>query len=130
MTDCDSILEHKLALCKSISEGLLRQLKLKLKILAIEEALTGGNIAPGAPAQAVGGRVLAATGNTDDVGFYEDGYFYIQSERFQQIANMLHVSRSRVLREMAGLGCSAFKRAAIRILHTRFSATASAAATS
>ena len=40
MTGCDAILEQKLALCKSISEGLPRHLKLKLKIHAIEEAQT------------------------------------------------------------------------------------------
>lgn len=120
MTGCDAILEQKLALCKSISEGLPRHLKLRLKIHAIEEAQTesGADYEPvlailrqaagykvaGAIAQEDVGQVLTAIRNTDGVGFYEGGYLYIQSERFQQITDMLHVSRSRVLREMAGLG--------------------------
>ncbi len=120
MTGCDAILEQKLLLCKSISEGLPRHLKLKLKIHAIEEAQTesGADYEPvlailrqaagykvaGAIAQEDVGQVLTAIRNTDGVGFYEGGYLYIHSERFRQITDMLHVSRNRVLREMAGLG--------------------------
>ena len=48
--------------------------------------------------------MLTAIRNTDGVGFYEGGYLYIHSERFQQITDMLRVSRKHVLREMAGLG--------------------------
>ena len=120
MTGCDAILEQKLALCKSISEGLPRHLKLKLKIHAIEEAQaeSGADYEPvlailrqaagyrvaGAIAQEDVSPVLTAIRNTDGVGFYEGGYLYIHPDRFQQITDMLRVSRKHVLREMAGLG--------------------------
>lgn len=116
----DSVLKQKLSLYESLGRGLPQHLKLKLRILAIEEAQAETysdyskalEVLRSALSYQQGGAigledvgaVLTAIRNTEDIGEYAGGYLYIISERFTQLAEALHVSRLRVLRAMAGMG--------------------------
>lgn len=116
----DSTLRQKLTLYELLGRGLPQHLKLKLRILAIEEAQAETKIdyskalevlrsalsyqQGGAIELEDVGAVLTAIRNTEDIGEYAGGYLYIISERFTQLAEALHVSRLRVLRAMAGMG--------------------------
>lgn len=116
----DEILERKLSLCKTISEGLPRQLRLQLRIIAIEEAQEESgadytdvlDILKAAQDFSVNGRVvpfevnriLTAIRNIDGVGFCRGGYLYIESGRFTALMHKLHASRIAVLRELACMG--------------------------
>ena len=121
VSPADTILERKLSLCRMISEGLPRRLRLKLRIMAIEQAQeeSGADFSAmlevlrsadefrtdGSLNAADVSRVLTAIRNTEGLGTYRQGYLYIDTNAFTQLAFDLHVSRQRVLREMAGMGC-------------------------
>lgn len=116
----DTVLARKLSLYESLGRGLPQHLKLKLRILAVEEAQEDTQIDYSKALEVLrsalsyqqGGAigledvssVLTAIRNTEEIGEYAGGYLYIISERFTQLAEALHVSRLRVLRAMAGMG--------------------------
>ncbi|MDO5116388.1 MAG: hypothetical protein Q4D58_09860 [Synergistaceae bacterium] len=111
---------RKLALYGALGRGLPQHLKLKLRILAVEEAqeATGKdygkalNVLRSALSYEQGGAVgledvsavLTAIRNTEGIGEYAGGYLYVASDRFTRLTEALHVSRLRVLRAMAGMG--------------------------
>lgn len=116
----DTVLARKLSLYESLGRGLPQHLKLKLRILAVEEAQEDTQIDYSKALEVLrsalsyqqGGAigledvssVLTAIRNTEEIGEYAGGYLYINSERFTQLTEALHVSRLRVLRAMAGMG--------------------------
>ncbi|MCQ4763252.1 hypothetical protein [Cloacibacillus evryensis] len=116
----DTVLERKLSLYESLGRGLPQHLKLKLRILAVEEAQEDTRIDYSKALEVLrsalsyqqGGAieiegvsaVLTAIRNTEEIGEYAGGYLYINSERFTQLTEALRVSRLRVLRAMAGMG--------------------------
>ncbi len=118
----ESVLKRKLSLYESLGRGLPQHLKLRLRILAVEEAQVETEVdyskalevlrSALSYQQGEGGAigledvnaVLTAIRNTEDIGEYAGGYLYIKSDRFTQLTESLHVSRLRVLRAMAGMG--------------------------
>ena len=116
----DAVLARKLSLYGLLGRGLPQHLKLKLRILAVEEAQAESHIdysrvlevLRSALSYQQGGAiglqdvsaVLTAIRNSEGIGEAAGGYLYVDSERFTRLTEALQVSRLRVLRAMAGMG--------------------------